>query len=66
MDDLVQVVPNATEPFEEIKCDNCGSVVRFHPKAMKKCEYIKYGETHTNQYIDCPKCFCAILRYSDR
>ena len=67
MDELIQVIENATEPWEEIQCKECGAVIRFHPtKAMKKCEYFEYGQKHINEYIDCPKCYCTVLRYPIR
>lgn len=67
MDELVQIIEGATEPWEEIICTECGAVIRFHPtKAMKKCEYIHNGHKHINEYINCPRCFCSVLRYPTR
>ena len=67
IEELVQVVDGATKPWEEIQCQECGAVIRFHPyKAMKRCEYIHRNEKHINEYIDCPKCYCRILRYQNQ
>ena len=67
MNEFVEVIEGATEPWEEIKCEECGAVVRFHPtKAMKKCEYFDGWQKHINEYVDCPKCFCSVLRYPTR
>ena len=66
MNDLIEVIENASEPWEEFKCDNCGTVVRVNPiGAWEKCEYMKCGYKHTriNEFVDCPKCYCAIFRY---
>ena len=64
MDSFVEIIENATEPWEEIKCEECGTIIRFHPlQPMKKCEYIENGYYHINEYIDCPKCYHTVLRY---
>ena len=67
MNELVEVIECAAEPWEEIQCEECGAVLRFHPtKAMKKCEYFDGWQKHINEYVDCPKCFCSVLRYPTR
>lgn len=68
MTELIEVIEGATEPWEEIQCGECEAIIRFHPtKAMKKCEYFdRYHAKHINEYIDCPKCFCTVLRYETR
>lgn len=64
---FVEVIEGATEPWEEIQYRECGAVVRFHPlNAMQKCEYFYAGQKHVNEYVDCPKCYCRILRYPTR
>ena len=67
MNEFIEVIEGATEPFEEIQCEECGAVIRLHPtKAMKKCEYFDGWQKHINEYINCPKCFCSVLRYPTR
>lgn len=64
---FVEVIEGATEPWEEIQCQECGAVVRFYPlSAMQKCDYFYAGQKHVNEYVDCPKCYCRILRYPTR
>ena len=68
MTELVEVIEGAAEPWEEIQCKECGAIIRFHPtKAMKKCEYFdRYHQKHINEYVNCPKCFCTVLKYETR
>ena len=67
MNDSIEVTENATEPWEEFKCDNCGAVIRVNPfGTWKPCEYIRNGYKHVNAFVDCPKCCCTVLRYPSK
>ena len=63
----IETVENATEPWEEFKCEWCGVVVRVNPiGTWEKYEYLKGGYRHINESVDCPKCYSRILRYPSK
>lgn len=67
MDDLIEVIENADEPWEEFKCECCGVVIRVNPiGTWQKCEYIRNGYKHINEFVDCPKCYSTVLRYPSK
>ena len=63
---MIKLLEGIENVGEEVKCKECGSVIHCEEKDWHKVSYIYCNELRVNEAIDCPKCYCTILRWEDR
>jgi DNA-directed RNA polymerase subunit RPC12/RpoP len=63
---MVKILDGIKNVGEEIQCKECDSVIHFEYEDLFDVEYFLHGTKRKNQGIDCPKCGCLVLIWSDR
>lgn len=62
---MIKLLEGIESVGEEVKCQECGSIVHCEEQDWQKVSYIYRNELRRNQAIDCPKCYCTICRWED-
>lgn len=64
---MIKVLEGIEEPGDEVKCENCASVVHVGSYDWQPCwYYVPYEEKPRRNYsVDCPNCYCIIYQFED-
>lgn len=63
---MVKVIDEVENVGEEIKCNECGSIIHFEYDDLFSVEYFFNGAKRRNKAVECPKCWCLVYLFEDR
>lgn len=63
---MVKLLEGIENIGEEVKCEECGSIVHCEECDWKQIRYFYHNKERVNETIDCPGCWCRIYRWEDR
>ena len=69
---MIKLLEDIDEIGEEVKCTECGSIIHVGNRDWRRVEYYirEYSSQgcalRRNEAVDCPKCYCTVLRWEDK